>query len=946
MNGLWSARNIKIMVLAVIVTFAVCIFVAVLAAVVVTQYGGGVNLLAATAVPPSETGIRVLPDSGYSGTEITVIGQNWRPGEVVFIRLQSETGEFDEGYAYAGTVVDEAGQFSTSFVYPYDPKWTQGSVAQVVARAEASGIEAVASFRLVPPTVMPTPTQEATATPTPLLMPTTQPGVPTVQPLPTLPPTPLPPPPPEPVITDWRGAYFTNPNLQGQPALIRNDPQINFEWGMGGPASGFPADNFSVQWTRSLNFEQGHYRFYARVDDGVRLWIDNQLVIDQWRDSGPVTYAAEVYLTGGVHSIRMDYYERIGWSLAQLRWERLQASYPDWKGEYFNNPSLNGSPVLVRNDPWIDFNWGSGSPGPNIPSDNFSARWTRTWRFDSGDYRFYLKVDDGARLWVDDQMLIDQWRDGGTTTFMADRRLEGGDHRLRLEYYDRAGNAEVRLWWERIEASFPDWKGEYFNNRSLEGSPVLVRNDPRPDFNWGDGAPAPGVPGDNFSVRWTRNQRFDETGSYRFYARVDDGVRVWVGGDLVIDSWKNGSERVVSGTKWINAGQKYVKVEYYENRGNARITVWWEKESPTATPVPATSTPTLTPSSTAAPVTPTPALPTNTPETPQTPEPTSTAVGPTPPEPTDTPVSPEPTETPTAPVSPETPVPVQPSITLTPEEGPVGASFTVLGAGWPGGQSVTITLTRPQAGPQIQVDPSMSVGSVNASEDGSFAVAVSLPVGQGWETEPELLVVAYTADLSRSAVARYRIVTSPSPTDTAEPGQPTSTPIETPTETPTEASEPTQEPTAEAQPTETATPTPEPSPTTEPTAEPTATPEPTAEPTEELTQVAPTQPILSLIPISGTVGITLTVHGEGWPAGVPVGFTLAAPPVEGVFQLTVPVTDTVQANEQGMFDLALWLPEGLGLEDVPQAWVIGRTQDGQIQVVAPYTVVTITLPMP
>jgi hypothetical protein len=309
-------------------------------------------------------------------------------------------------------------------------------------------------------------------------------------------------------------------------------------------------------------------------------------------------------------------------------------------------------------------------------------------------------------------------------------------------------------------------------------------------------------------------------------------------------------------------------------------------------------------------------------------------------------VSPEPTETATAPVSPETPAPTQPSIALTPEEGPVGAPFTVLGTGWPRGQSVTITFARPQSGPQIQIDPSMSAGSVNVSEDGSFAIAVSLPVGQGWETEPELLVVAYTADLGSSAVARYRIVTSPSPTDTSEPGQPTSTPIETSTETPTEASEPAQEPTAEAQPTETASPTPEPSPTIEPTAEPTATTEPTTEPTEELTQVVPGQPVLSLIPISGTVGITLTVHGEGWPAGVPVGFTLAAPPVEGVFQLTVPVTDTVQANEQGMFDLALWLPEGLGLEDVPQAWVIGRTQDGQIQAVAPYTVVTMTLPMP
>ena len=627
MGSLWSAKNVKIMIAAVVVTLAVCVCTAVVAGLVITRYGGSIDISAATAVPVTGTNIQLVPETGYSGTELTVMGQNWRPGEVVFIRLQNEAGQIDENYAYAGAVADESGQFNVSFVYPYDPQWVQGNVVQVLARAEASGMQAVAPFRLAQPTAMATPTQDATATPTPLLMPTTQPGVPTVQPQPT---TPLPPPPPEPTITEWRGVYFTNPNLQGQPALIRNDREVNFEWGMGSPTAGFPADNFSVQWSRSLGFEGGSYRFYVRVDDGARLWIDNQPIIDQWHDSGPVTYVADVYLTQGTHTLRMDYYERIGWSVAQLRWERLQASYPDWKGEYFNNPNLAGSPTLVRNDPWVDFNWGSGSPGPNIPSDNFSARWTRTWRFETGDYRLYLKVDDGARLWMDGQLLIDQWHDSGPTTYVAERHLDAGDHRLQLEYYERVSGAEVHLWWERIETNFPDWKGEYFNNRYLQGSPVLVRNDPRPDFNWGVSEPAPGVPSDEFSVRWTRNQRFDETGSYRFYARVDDGVRVWVGGDVVINSWKNGAERVVSGTKWIDSGEEYVKIEYYEDKGSARITVWWERESATSTPVPPSPTSTSAPSSptsTSVPPSPT-SMATATSVSPETPVATDTPIPP------------------------------------------------------------------------------------------------------------------------------------------------------------------------------------------------------------------------------------------------------------------------------------------------------------------------------
>ena len=55
----------------------------------------------------------------------------------------------------------------------------------------------------------------------------------------------------------------------------------------------------------------------------------------------------------------------------------------DWLGEYFSNIDFQGTPVLVRNDPAINFNWGSGSPDPLVPADNFSARWTRTLNFES-----------------------------------------------------------------------------------------------------------------------------------------------------------------------------------------------------------------------------------------------------------------------------------------------------------------------------------------------------------------------------------------------------------------------------------------------------------------------------------------------------------------------------------------------------------------------------------
>ena len=232
---------------------------------------------------------------------------------------------------------------------------------QVMARAEASGVQATVPFRLAQPTVVPTPTEVPLPTDTPI--PTEEPvapgmPTPTPRPLPT-----LPPPPAVPAITDWRGDYFNSANLQGQPVLIRNDQQINFDWAMGSPDPAVRMDNFSVRWTRNQGFDAGNYRFLIRADDGARFYVDDQLVIDQWHD-GPTTYAVDLSLAQGGHNLRLEYFEHAGWALAQLSWQRVETSYPDWKGEYFNNANLSGTPAFVRNDPWVDFNWGTGSPAP------------------------------------------------------------------------------------------------------------------------------------------------------------------------------------------------------------------------------------------------------------------------------------------------------------------------------------------------------------------------------------------------------------------------------------------------------------------------------------------------------------------------------------------------------------------------------------------------------
>ncbi|HEX9074685.1 MAG TPA: PA14 domain-containing protein, partial [Anaerolineae bacterium] len=135
----------------------------------------------------------------------------------------------------------------------------------------------------------PTPVTLPAITPSPILTPTLAPAATATLVKATLIPAPAgiasttfvpPPPTAPPVITAWRGEYFGNPGLAGTPALVRDDPSVIFDWGTGAPGPGLPSESFSARWTRSLWFGEGLYRLYVRADDGVRLWVDGQLIVD------------------------------------------------------------------------------------------------------------------------------------------------------------------------------------------------------------------------------------------------------------------------------------------------------------------------------------------------------------------------------------------------------------------------------------------------------------------------------------------------------------------------------------------------------------------------------------------------------------------------------------------------------------------------------------------
>lgn len=246
----------------------------------------------------------------------------------------------------------------------------------------------------------------------------------------------------------WRAEFFNGVTLSGAPIHQRNDRSIDFDWGYGSPSWSVPADNFSARWTRRYVVPQGTYRFLATADDGMRVYVDNALIMDAWYSSAEHTTTRDYYLTEGEHLITVEYFETSGKATARFSFAPAVGGdfYPNWRGEYFNNTDTAGFPVVVRDDRYLDFDWGMASPIPGvINKDNFSVRWTRTLPMFPGQYRVSVTSDDGVRVYIDNRTVIDNWRIQAATKVTQDFFTAGGSVPVQVDYFDAANAAKIRL---------------------------------------------------------------------------------------------------------------------------------------------------------------------------------------------------------------------------------------------------------------------------------------------------------------------------------------------------------------------------------------------------------------------------------------------------------------------------------------------------------------------
>ncbi|HZF00108.1 MAG TPA: PA14 domain-containing protein [Planctomycetota bacterium] len=133
--------------------------------------------------------------------------------------------------------------------------------------------------------------------------------------------TPPPPPPPPGAGVGLRAEYYDTIDFTG-PALVRTDATVDFSWGAGSPDASVGADTFSVRWTGTIQPQYSEtYTFYTVSDDGVRLWVDGQLLIDHWDEHGSVEDSGSIALGAGQgYALKLEYFENGGDAVAKLMW--------------------------------------------------------------------------------------------------------------------------------------------------------------------------------------------------------------------------------------------------------------------------------------------------------------------------------------------------------------------------------------------------------------------------------------------------------------------------------------------------------------------------------------------------------------------------------------------------------------------------------------------------
>ncbi|MEX1224532.1 MAG: PA14 domain-containing protein, partial [Pirellulales bacterium] len=275
-----------------------------------------------------------------------------------------------------------------------------------------------------------------------------------------------------------KAEFFADQNL-ARYVTERDDPNINFLWHKESPAPGVPADAFSVRWTGWLLAPQaGEYAFTAFADDGVRLWIGERLVLDDWQPGAARQVGETIPLAAGPHPIKLEYFDSYGDATIQLRWRRpdgveeivpssaFRLEKPSGGGLDLPTPTMRedqgltvelygggdlSKPIRTLTETDFDWTWGSDVGGKRPAEGPFAAKMTgQITAPREGTYTLLCEATGRLQVEIDGERILSM----GTGTDGRNRdtakvRLSEQPRRIQIALITGGGPGVFSLRWLR-----------------------------------------------------------------------------------------------------------------------------------------------------------------------------------------------------------------------------------------------------------------------------------------------------------------------------------------------------------------------------------------------------------------------------------------------------------------------------------------------------------------
>lgn len=201
-------------------------------------------------------------------------------------------------------------------------------------------------------------------------------------------------------IPGLKGEYYDNSDFT-ELKVIRTDSQVNFRWAEGCPDSQIGADTFSVRWTGKIvpRYSE-NYTFYTYADDGVRLWINNVLLIDNWKSQRPSECKGELKLNKGTqYDIKVEYFENIKSGQVKLYWSSSsQAKEIIPESQLYHNVKVYQAEQASLSKAFIESSNKGFAGSGYVNYQNEVGGWIE-WKIEvakSGTYKLNLRYANGT----------------------------------------------------------------------------------------------------------------------------------------------------------------------------------------------------------------------------------------------------------------------------------------------------------------------------------------------------------------------------------------------------------------------------------------------------------------------------------------------------------------------------------------------------------------------